>query len=574
LRLGSERGGTAVRYPCVSRLPGISRSGAGPLLFGLLVAACLLATAPTGRAQRAQGRLAAATEHPLCSREALAQMRAGGNAIDAAVAAALVAGVVAPTSSGLGGGGFALVWLGAERRPYLLDFRETAPAKIDVEAFERRPFSPSERGRMVGVPGELRGIYQLHAKFGRRSWQDVVSPAIRYAKTGYAVGQHLGSMTRRYRKQLRADPGLARVFLPGGKPAAVGRRVTNPALAATLEQIATQGSRVLYEGAMASDLITAAARGQSPTTLADLRAYRPVERQPIHVKWEGYDVYTMPLPSAGGMMLAQTLGMYSRAELLKLGWQSGAYQHLVAEALRGAVADRMRYLGDPAYQSVDLARLLSPKRLELRRRSIALDRSHALPRFGLEEGGTHALVTADATGNWVSLTTTVNTAFGAELTGQRSGVVLNDELDDFTKRADVLPFGMKESPNRPRAGARPVSSMTPTIVVKDGSAVLALGGSGGTAIATNVTQLVLARLVFGTGPDAAVKAPRFYIPTQGAFIWLERGASKRLVADLEARGEIVGTTPFTKSAVQLIAETGGRKVAAADPRKHGSAIAQ
>jgi gamma-glutamyltranspeptidase len=209
-----------------------------------------------------------------------------------------------------------------------------------------------------------------------------------------------------------------------------------------------------------------------------------------------------------------------------------------------------------------------------RRQSIALDRTHAIPRFGLEESGTHHLVTADAGGNWVSLTTTVNRLFGAKVIGKQSGIVLNDELDDFTRQQDVAPFGMTQSPNRPRPGARPVSSMTPTIVVQNGRAVFALGGSGGTAIATNVTQLLLSRLAFAHSPAALVKQRRFYVPTEGAYIWLERGAAPPHVADLKRRGEIVGTVPYTKSAVQLIALEKGLKVPAADPRKHGSAAAR
>jgi gamma-glutamyltranspeptidase/glutathione hydrolase len=538
------------------------------------VVGTLLATTPKLRAQRARGRTAAATEHPLATRAALAQMRAGGNAIDAAVAAALVGGVVNPTSSGIGGGGFVLVWLGADRRPYLLDFRETAPLGLDAAPFERRPFSHSERGRLVGVPGEVRGLFELHRKLGRRKWTDVVAPALRHAKVGFAVGRHLASMLRSQSRVLRREPGLAAVFYPGGRPAALGRRLTNPKLAATLERVANQGPSALYEGAVAADIVDSVRAAGGQITPDDLRNYRAVERRPLHVRWEGYDVYTMPPPSAGGMMLAQTLRLFSRERLRRVGFNTGAYQHLVAEGMRAAVADRMRYLGDPDHVAVDIKRLLAPARMTRRRQSIALDRTHAIPRFGLEESGTHHLVTADAGGNWVSLTTTVNRFFGAKVTGTQSGIVLNDELDDFTRQQDVAPFGMTQSPNRPRPGARPVSSMTPTIVAKNGQAVFALGGSGGTAIATNVTQLLLARLTFAHSPAALVKQRRFYVPTEGAYIWLERGAASAHVADLERRGEIVGTVPYTKSAVQLIAVEKGFKVPAADPRKHGSAAAR
>ena len=540
----------------------------------LLAIGTLVVTTPELRAQRARGRTAAATEHPLATRAALDQMRAGGNAIDAAVAAALVGGVVNPTSSGIGGGGFVLVWLGADCKPYLLDFREIAPLGLDAAPFERRPLPHAQRGRLVGVPGEVRGLFELHRKLGRRKWVDVVAPALAHARSGFPVGRHLASMLRSHSRTLRREPGLAAVFYPGGRPAALGRRLTNPKLAATLERIANEGPSALYEGSVAADIVDSVSAAGGQLALDDLRHYRPVERKPLHVRWEGYDVYTMPPPSAGGMMLVQTLQLFPRDRLRRVGFNTAAYQHLVAEGMRAAVADRMRYLGDPDHVQVDIKRLLAPARMQLRRQSIALDRTHAIPRFGLEEGGTHHLVTADAGGNWVSLTTTVNRLFGAKVTGAQSGIVLNDELDDFTRQQDVASFGMSESPNRPRPGARPVSSMTPTVVVQNGRAVLALGGSGGTAIATNVTQLLLSRLTFGRSPAALVKQRRFYIPTEGAYIWLERGAARAHVADLERRGEIVGTVPYTASAVQLIAVENGLKVPAADPRKHGSAAAR
>jgi gamma-glutamyltranspeptidase/glutathione hydrolase len=209
-----------------------------------------------------------------------------------------------------------------------------------------------------------------------------------------------------------------------------------------------------------------------------------------------------------------------------------------------------------------------------RKKTIARDRTHAIPRFGLEEHGTHHLVTADSAGNVVSLTTTVNRVFGTKLSAGASGVVLNDEMDDFAKKKDVEPLGMKESPNRPRPGARPVSSMTPTLVVKDGQVVFAIGGSGGTAIATNVSQLLIGRLAFGKSPAELLKAQRFYIPTQGSSILLEKGAAPSLVSDLSWRGESVGTQTFTSSGVQMIAIDKGRKLPASDPRKHGSAKAE
>jgi gamma-glutamyltranspeptidase/glutathione hydrolase len=398
----------------------------------------------------------------------------------------------------------------------------------------------------------------------------VVEPARRAAEKGFRVEKHLASMLASGQKNLSKDAGLSGIFYPGGKPAAFGRVLKNPALAKTLGRIAAEGPNAFYEGEIAARLVEAARAKGGSLSMADLRAYKPVERKPISVEFDGRTVYTMPAPSAGGMMLAQTLRLFTPTELRKLGYQSAAYQHLIAEALRAAVADRMRHLGDPAFEKFDLERLIAQERMDARRKRIALDRTHAIPRFGLEEHGTHHITTLDREGNMVALTTTVNRLFGAKYSS-RDGIVLNDELDDFTERKGVAPFDMQQSPNRPRAGARPVSSMTPTIVVdRKKQVVLGLGGSGGTAIGTNVTQLLLAHLVFGRTPAQAVSDRRFYIPTERAFILLEKGAPAELVDDLERRGEIVGELPYNGTAVQMISvDERGRAFAAADPRKHG-----
>ncbi len=541
-------------------------------LIAISAVALLLSFSPSVRAQKSPAQLAVATENGQATRAALKVMQKGGNAIDAAVVATLVAGVASPNSSGIGGGGFALVWVAQSKAPYLIDFRETAPPGLDTAAFEARPLPDEKRGKLVGIPGEVRGLYELHQRLGTRPWSELVMVAANLAQRGFIVEKHLANMLGYGKKSLPADPNLAAVFYPGGRPAGFGALVKNPKLGATLARIAGEGPVALYEGTIARDLVEAVnAFGGTFSELA-LKQYRPVERTPLHVRWEGYDVYTMPPPSAGGLMVAQALKLFTKQELLQLGFNTGAYQHLLAEALRGSIADRMRYLGDPDHQKIDLERLLSSRRMAARKAKFALERTHMLPRFGLEEEGTHHLVTADAAGNVVALTTTVNRLFGAKFTGKKSGIVLNDELNDFTSVKDVKPFGMTQSPNRARAMARPLSSMTPTIVVKRNQPVLALGGSGGPTIATNVTQLLLSNLVFGNTPEQAVKAARFYVPTRRTSILLEPKVPSALHEDLKWRGEIVGTMPFMTSAVQMIAIDGQRKRAASDPRKHGSAV--
>jgi gamma-glutamyltranspeptidase/glutathione hydrolase len=270
-------------------------------------------------------------------------------------------------------------------------------------------------------------------------------------------------------------------------------------------------------------------------------------------------------------MLAEVLGLFKRSELEKAGLSKPLGIHLLAEAMRGAVADRSCCIGDPDATKVELGELLAPDRLWRRKKLIAADRTHLVKRFLESPHGTHHLVVADAAGNVVSLSTTVNSSFGADITADQSGIVLNDELDDFTSNADSAALGLSSNPNAARPGARPVSSMMPTIVLRDGRPVLALGGSGGTAIPPNVTQVVLASLLGDASPEAAVSAPRFRLTSQGATLVLEEGFAAADRAELAWRGEIVKPNVSSSSAVQLLAWREGRVRAAADPRKSGSA---
>lgn len=516
---------------------------------------------------------AVATESALSTREALAVLASGGSAVDAAVVAALVGGVTAPTSSGLGGGGFALVWDAQARMPRVFDFRETAPQRLEAEVFERRPLAEAETGHLVGVPGELLGLWTLHGRFGKLPWSALVKRAAHRARSGFPVSPHLGAMLPYGQKKLAQNPALAALYFPGGRAAVVGTRLTNPALARSLDTIASQGPKSFYEGPLGAAFVAEARAHGSPLSALDLERYRVIEREALHLRYEGKDVWTMPPPSAGGLMVIEVLSLLSGDELRRLGLGSPAYQHLLAEAMRGAIADRLRFVGDPDFETVDVARLVGPQRMAARKELLSIDRTHALPRFGLEEHGTHHLVVADRDGNVVSLTTTLNRLFGSALGGGSTGIVLNDELDDFTPRAAVRAFGMQESPNRPRPGARPVSSMTPTLVSQGGEVLLALGGSGGMAIAPNVVQVLLSALVFDRAPLDAVSAPRIYLPTNGATLLVERGTSEEHKADLAFRGEIVEENRMTFSAVQLIDRRGPVPQAAADPRKHGEAAA-
>lgn len=519
-----------------------------------------------------KARFAVATEAPRATKEAQRILEKGGNAVDAAITAALVSGVVSPSSSGLGGGTFIHYWNSKQGQSMILDAREVAPSETVGADFESRPFSTQERGKWVGVPGELAGLWELHRRYGSKPWGSLVEPAIGAAERGFDVSLHLGRALRGAEKDLRQDPGLSRQWLSRGRTQA-GARVNNPLLAITLRRIAQHGPQGFYEGPVAADMVQTVRAAGGWLSHADLTAYTVKERKPLKVRFGDFEVYTMPPPSAGGLMMAQAMKVYSPSELRALGFNTPAYQHALAESFRASLADRFRYLGDPDVEKVRQDELLATNRLESRRARISLEHTHRIERFGQEESGTHHLVVADPNGDFVTLTTTVNRAFGAKLMARNSGLLLNDELDDFSKNAWMTPYGGGLSPNRARPNARPLSSMTPTFAVRDGKVVLALGGSGGMNIATDVSQMALGHLVFGLPPEELLRAPRFQIPIGGRTIAVTGGATVEHIKDLESRGELVATIEFTSAAVQMIAVPDGVHLTpAADPRKFGLAV--
>jgi gamma-glutamyltranspeptidase/glutathione hydrolase len=549
-------------------------------LIPFVASVSLAAAAPAPPAQPAQAARASegvSTENRQATRAAMSVLAAGGNAVDAAVTAALVAGVASPRSSGLGGGGFALVYLAAERSCKILDFREVAPRALDAVAFERRPFPEAERGRLVGVPGEPLGLHELHRRYGKRAWRDVVAPAERIAQNGFVVEAHLAEVLTgpssfgSSAALLKRNPELASVYFPGGKPALAGARLTNPRLARTLGRFKNEGPRAIYEGEIASDIVASARALGGAVALEDLAAYTVSERAPLVARWEGYEVQTMPPPSAGGLMLAQTLGMFSKRELETLGTGTLGV-HLLAEAMRASSADRSCCVGDPAFVPVDVQKLLAPEALARKKRALSADRTHLVRRFVESLHGTHHIVTTDRAGNVVALTTTVNSSFGADAAAEKSGIVLNDELDDFTSNADAQKLGVKDNPNPPRAGAKPVSSMSPTIVFRDGRPVLAIGGSGGTTIPQNVFQVMASVLVRSTPAQAAVTERRFSLAARDATLVVEPEFTEAERADLVWRGEILRASQRVPLAVQLLAWGERGLEGGADPRKHGLAV--
>jgi gamma-glutamyltranspeptidase/glutathione hydrolase len=576
--------------------PGERRDTRAPrVLSGLVGGAALaiLALTVPARAMFAPsaegGRLAVTTDNGAATEAALATLGAGGNAVDAAITAALTMGVVNPVSSGLGGGGFALVYMESERKPVALDFREVAPRKIALEDLmaqkQRQVDSPAKRGSSVGVPGEPAGLEWLSKRYGKRSLAEDAAPAADVAERGFFMSRYMGETTADTAARLARSPELAARFLPGGNPLPYRARVTRPDLARTIRRFGAEGARSIYEGTTAAKMVAAVQAAGGTLDAADLAAYQVKARAPLERTVDGRTIATMPAPSAGGLMLLETLEMFgatSQSPLRRMGFGSSSYLHTIAEAMRGAIADRVRFSGDPdsdpgipgAYD-----RALDPSQISARRSRIEPNRTRPAAAFRTREQGTTNIIVADAAGNVVSLTTTVNAPFGSQVVAGDTGILMNDELDDFSSPEDIVGFGVIGlGPNRPKPGVRPVSSMTPTIVFEGGVPILASGGSGGTRIATGVTQVTLARLIFDLDPSACVSSPRIHATGGSADLTVDPDIIEDVRAGLRARGETLAEEKYPHASMQLVAwdRTGGRArlLAATDPRKGGMAAAQ
>lgn len=540
-------------------------------------------TAGPGRAASIEVRHGAvAAELALASQAGVEILQRGGNATDAAVAAALATGVLTPYPSGIGGGGFLVTWDAGRAKTGAIDFRETAPRGATESMFVRADGSVDAQasrtgGLAVAVPGEPRGFELALKRSGRLSFAEVVAPAIRLAREGFRIETHLARRIAEHRDRLAGDPGLARLLLhEDGTPKTAGEILKRPELAATLERMARVGIDDFYEGEIAADIVQAvadrrardrAATGALPTSASpldakDLANYRPVERDALHVRYRGRDVYSMPPPSSGGGVMAEMLGVLAGWHFGQVPFQGATYAHGLAEAMKAAFADRAVYYGDPAFTKVPLAMLLSAQHTDAIRARIDWKRARpaaewAVPAEAAHDAGTTHICVVDADGNAASLTTSVNSAFGAALSVPGRDIVLNDTMDDFS----ALPgkansFGLVGTrANAIAPGKRPVSSMTPTIVVDDGRVALVAGGSGGPLILTATTQTVIGVIDFGLGAEAAVKAPRLHHQWMPDSLQIETGFPEATRRSLEHVGEHTTAMP-APAAVQAITVRG------------------
>jgi gamma-glutamyltranspeptidase/glutathione hydrolase len=512
----------------------------------------------TGRVVRAAAyakRHMVAAADPRAVAAGLEMLRAGGSAADATIAAQLVLGLVEPQSSGLGGGAFVLHWSEKEHRVRSYDAREAAPAAARPERFLDRHGNPEHfmaavmSGRSVGVPGVPRLLEVLHREHGRLPWARLFEPAIRLAQKGF-------TKTRRLARMLEREPQMQPLF--------AGARIVNREYAHTLRALASQGADAFYRGAIAADIVRAVA---ADLTLADLAAYRVIERAPVCGGYRGYRICGMGPPSSGASGVLQILGILERTAFERAAPGSAEAVHLFSEAARLAYADRARYVGDPDFSPVPVARLLAPQHLEARARLIG-ERSmgYALPgTLDPETPGTSHLSVVDGDGNAVAMTSSIEMGFGSRILVR--GFLLNNQLTDFSFRPEFLG---RPAVNRVQGGKRPRSSMAPTLVFeRDGRFKMALGSPGGLAIINFVARTLVATLDWGMDMQQAISAPNFGSTNGPTF--LERGTDYEALGDaLAERGHVLNFARLTSGLHGIERVPGGWR-GGADPRRAGLA---
>lgn len=480
-------------------------------------ALCLFAGAPTAQcAEQAQAAIASA--HPLATAAGHEIFQRGGNAFDAAVAVAAALAVVEPYASGLGGGGLWLLHEAANGRQVMVDARETAPGKASPELYRDAQGKPARAattrgGTAAAIPGAPAALAHVAGRYGALPLAASLAPAVRLARDGFEVDARYARAAVQREQLLRARPETARIFLDDNRAPPPGWRLRQRDLAATLERLGREGSRGFYAGPVASALVESTNRAGGVWQLSDLAAYRVIERQPVRFQYRGATVTAAALPSAGGIALAQCLQMLERFETADA--RSPRDAHLVIEALRRAFRDRATYLGDPAFVEVPVGRLTSRAYAAELAASIdpaAAARSDAPAAPTAGGGSTTHLSVIDAAGNRVAATLTINLTFGSGIVAGDTGVLLNNEIDDFTVQAGAPnAFRLRGgTPNLIAPGKRPLSSMTP-VFVEDAKGVLVVGAPGGSRI---VSQVLLAVLDYVQSPEAEVaaivRAPRYH----------------------------------------------------------------
>jgi gamma-glutamyltranspeptidase/glutathione hydrolase len=541
------------------------------LLAALAIIAFLTARCAAFAAEAHRAMVVA--ENALAAKAGVEILSKGGNAVDAAAATSLATGVTNPASSGIGGGGFMLIYLARTHSFYALDYRERAPMAASARMYVRNGKVDEGLARTgplaVAVPGELAGLDTALRRFGTMKFSAIAAPAIRLAEN-FPISAHLVKDIVRTRTQIAADPGLRATYLtPPGAPPKPGDPIHEKALAATLRSLGDDPVSRFYHGDIAHALADWMKAHGGLITAADLAQYRPVWRTPLHRGYRSYEVWTMPPPSSGGVVL-EILGMMAGAPVAGLGVDSPPYLARLIEVMRQGFIDRDRY-ADPDFVHVPIDVLLSQHHIDetLQR---ALHRGAPAHLAPASDHGTSNLLVVDKDGNVVAATTTINTIFGAKMMVESLGLVLNDEMDDFAAAPGVPNVFRLEGAvaNEISPGKRPLSSMSPTIVMRHGNPVLTVGASGGPTIISGVVQVAINVLDFHLGPEAAVNEPRVHEQAAPDVVFVESTIPAATRSALQQMGYRLKIVP-SLGAVGAITIAPGNLNGAFDPRKGGGA---
>ena len=514
-------------------------------------------------------------------------LRQGGNAVDAAVATGFALAVTYPRAGNIGGGGFMVIYSAERKEDVAIDYRETAPAAATPDMFLGADGKPDiaksrDSALSIGVPGTVAGLALALEKYGSGHFTlaDLLKPSIDLARGGFIIADDMADTLPGIARRLARWPASARIFSrPDGSSLREGDMLVQSDLAATLSAIAEQGPQGFYQGPVAEKLAAGVRDAGGIMTSDDLKSYRPVIRAPVRGNYRGYDIVSMPPPSSGGVVLLETLNIIEGFPMPDMAQGSVPSLHLMIEAMKRSYADRARYLGDPDFISAPVATLMSKEYAAKQRAGIDPDRatpwtealSATPPR---ESSNTTHFSVIDSRGNAVSNTYTLNFPYGVGLVAEGTGVLLNNELDDFTAAPGASnAFGLVGfEANLPGPGKRPLSSMSPTIVLKDGKPVLVTGSPGGSRIISTVLQVIVNVLDYRMDVAQAVAAPRLHHQWLPDVARIERGFSDDALAGLRARGHQV---------IDLLGQTSANSIAVAphgllgapDPRTRGAEAA-
>jgi gamma-glutamyltranspeptidase / glutathione hydrolase len=526
-----------------------------------------------------------ASTSPIASRIGVDILKRGGNAVDAAVAVALALAVVWPSAGNIGGGGFMMVRK-SNGDVEAIDYRERAPLAAThdmyLDANHNIIKDASTIGyKAVGVPGTIAGLALAHKRLGKLKWSELVEPARKLAADGFTVTYHLSRSLRgqKIREKLEQSPASKHIFLRDGKPLEIGDTFVQPDLAATLARIKADPSD-FYTGETAKRIVADVQKHGGLITIDDLKGYTPTVRKPLRTTYRGHEIITMPPPSSGGIALIEMLNMLEPMDLKSMGWHSSKYVHTVSEVMRRAFADRAQFLGDTDFVKVPVSGLISRAYAEQRAKSIDPARASNSKDVGAgdpapyESSETTHFTIVDGDGNVVTNTYTLNDSFGSGVTASGTGILLNDEMDDFTsKPGEPNAYQLIQGEaNAIQARKRPLSSMTPTIVLKDGKVEFAIGSPGGPTIINTVLQVVLNVIDFNMDIQEAISAARFHhqwLPDELSWEPFEfnqdtRDALERMGHKFREKSTELGDA----QGIQI--DSAGMRLGASDPRLGGA----